>query len=108
MSTILHCEPQHNPPSAIVFLTRQTVSRRLAVGKSFIYSAISEGLLPPPVRVGAARRWIEAEIDQIQHLIMRGASLDEQKVLVAQLVEARQLSDRSLSTVNVDSSSSGG
>lgn len=96
MSTILHCEPQHNPRSAIVFLTLSAVTQRLGVGKSFVYASVAEGSLPPPVRMGGARRWIDAEIEQIQRLIVRGASHAEQIELVRQLVEARQASSAPL------------
>ncbi|MBE7942008.1 MULTISPECIES: helix-turn-helix domain-containing protein [Ramlibacter] len=44
-------------------LTRHEVLALLSIKKTKLYNDIKKGFLPPPVRIGATRRWRLAEIE---------------------------------------------
>lgn len=63
---------------------------RIAYANSTGYKAISDGLFPPPVSIGArAVGWVEAEVAQVVAARIAGKSEDEIKTLVANLVKTR-------------------
>ena len=63
----------------------------LGLPKSTFYSHISEGLLPPPIRLGKRSvGWLESEINAIIRARIQNRSDDEIKVLVQCLVNERQ------------------
>jgi prophage regulatory protein len=57
--------------------------------KSTIYRDINDGLLPPPLKLGASSVWVESEIEAINQAIIAGKSDDEIRQLVKELVAAR-------------------
>jgi len=66
------------------------VKAKTGLGRSTIFSQSGEGLLPPPIRLGArAVGWVEEEIDAVLKARIAGAGADEVKGLVAELVAAR-------------------
>ena len=61
--------------------------------KTTIYSDIADGLFPPPVHLGErCSAWVEGEVDQVCAARIAGASEDEIRQLVKQLVTARRAS----------------
>lgn len=63
----------------------------LGLPKSTFYSQISEGLLPPPIRLGKRSvGWLESEINAVIRARIQNRSDDEIKVLVQCLVNERQ------------------
>jgi predicted DNA-binding transcriptional regulator AlpA len=66
------------------------VGERLGMARSTTWDCVSEGTLPPPVRRGTKwSRWPSGEIDRIEAAIIGGASDDELRALVRELIEAR-------------------
>ena len=57
--------------------------------KATTYLRIKQGLLTPPVKLGRSSAWPEAEIEAINAAIIKGASEDEIRALVKELLAAR-------------------
>jgi prophage regulatory protein len=62
---------------------------RGGAGKSTVYRDIREGRLPPPLKLGRSSLWPEYEIELINGAIIGGASDEQIKVLVKELLAAR-------------------
>jgi prophage regulatory protein len=58
-------------------------------GKSQLYDEIEDGLWTPPVKFGKASLWPEHEVDALLAAIIAGATPDERRELVKQLVSQR-------------------
>jgi len=66
------------------------VGERLGMARSTTWDCVREGTLPPPIRRGSKwSRWPSAEIDHIEAAIAAGASDEELRALVRELIEAR-------------------
>lgn len=60
-------------------------------GRSSIYVDVKHGVLPPPISLGPrCSGWPSNEIDQVISARVSGASVEEVKQLVAQLVSQRR------------------
>jgi prophage regulatory protein len=61
--------------------------------KSTLYTRIKAGLIPPPVSLGGFRAvgWIHHEIQAVLAAMCSGASQDQIKLLVLELISQRQL-----------------
>jgi predicted DNA-binding transcriptional regulator AlpA len=72
-----------------------TVSGR---GKSRIYSDVRNGTYPPPVKDGAAARWLSDEIESARDFLVANpcATDDQKRTFVAALIAKRP----ALQTVN--------
>lgn len=60
------------------------------IGKSTFRQRIADGLLPGPVKFGARSLWPRHELDAVAGAVIGGASDDDLRALVAQIVEARK------------------
>jgi len=58
---------------------------RTGLGRSAFYAAISDGLLPKPVKIGRSSAWPEHELDALVAAMIRGESRDALRGLVQQL-----------------------
>jgi predicted DNA-binding transcriptional regulator AlpA len=66
------------------------VGTQLGKARSTTWDCVREGTLPPPIRRGSKwSRWPSEEIDRIERVIVAGASDDELRALVKELIEAR-------------------
>lgn len=73
------------------FIRANKAQSVLGLPKSTFYSQISEGLLPPPIRLGKRSvGWLESEINAVIRARIQNRSDDEIKVLVQCLVNERQ------------------
>ena len=72
------------------FLNYAEAAARLSIRESKLFSDIRAGLIAPPIKRGAKHsRLLEREIDVLILARSAGASDDEVRVLVKELVEAR-------------------
>lgn len=62
---------------------------RTGLGRSAFYAAISDGVLPKPVKLGRASAWPEHELDAVVAALIRGDSQDALRDLVRQLQAER-------------------
>ncbi len=65
-------------PMAIASLMRtyrlipiRTVLERTSLSRTTLYQLIKEGTFPPPVKVGTASRWVEAEVEEWVQSLMQ-------------------------------------
>ena len=58
---------------------------RTGLGRSAFYAAVSEGVLPKPVKLGRASAWPEHEINAVVAAMIRGDSHDALRDLVHRL-----------------------
>ena len=66
------------------------VAGRLGMARSTTWECVRVGTLTPPIRRGPKwSRWPSGEIDRIEQAITAGASDDELRALVRELMEAR-------------------
>lgn len=65
------------------------VLSRRSDGRSSLYRDIQQGLWPPPVRMGRASAWPEHETQTILAARLAGASDEELRGLVRQILEQR-------------------
>ena len=73
------------------FIRANKAQSVLSLPKSTFYSQISEGLLPPPIRLGKRSvGWLESEINAVIRARIQNRSDDEIKVLVQCLVDQRK------------------
>lgn len=73
------------------FLRARDVQKETGLPRSSLYHAISEGLLPPPVRLGArAVAWPAFEICLVNIARINGKTDDEVRALVLRLVSERK------------------
>lgn len=64
---------------------------RLGLKKSAGYKRVTEGLLPPPIKIGKrAAGWPKHEIDTIVTLMVSGASEEEIRTCVTKMVTLRK------------------
>ena len=76
-------------PKATILRLPQ-VKAKTGLGRSTIFSQAGEGLLPPPISLGArAVGWVEREIDAVLEARIAGAGPEEIRALVAKVVAAR-------------------
>ena len=76
------------PMPTVIRLPQVKVKTSLA--RSTIYAQEDAGLFPPSFSLGArAVGWIESEVDAVISARIAGASSEQIKVLVAELVAAR-------------------
>lgn len=66
------------------------VQARLCEGKTRLYRSLHEGIVTPPIRVGNRSAWPAHEIDQLVAARIAGFDPDQQRGLVANLVEQRK------------------
>lgn len=52
-------------PTPRVLLKLETVKARVGLNKTTIYAGMNAGWFPKPVKIGAASRWVESEIDAL-------------------------------------------
>jgi prophage regulatory protein len=62
---------------------------RTGLGRSAFYAAISDGILPKPVKLGRASAWPEHELNSVVAALIRGESHDALRDLVQQLHDER-------------------
>jgi prophage regulatory protein len=75
---------------SLVLQRRRDVLAQLRESNSGFYSKIQKGELPPPVRVGErCSAWPSHEIDAIVNARIAGATVEQMRQLVQQLVEQR-------------------
>jgi prophage regulatory protein len=68
-----------------------SVQETVGLSRSTIYVRIAEGMSPPAIPIGPRSvAWRESEISALNAARIRGASDDEIRVLVIELVAARQ------------------
>jgi len=73
------------------FIRLKKVEDRTGLKKSMVYSLISNGEFPKPIKIGErAVAWIESEVDVINAARMAEKSADEIRVLVKSLMAKRQ------------------
>ena len=69
---------------------RKPVEQKCGLPRSTIYARVADGTFPPPIRIGArAVAWIDHELDAILRAHVRGLRADELRMLVCDLVAAR-------------------
>jgi prophage regulatory protein len=62
---------------------------RTGLGRSAFYAAISDGVLPKPVKLGRASAWPEHELNAVVAALIRGNSHDALRGLVQRLQAER-------------------
>ena len=75
------------PPYRLVRLAESMA--RTGLGRSAFYGAISDGILPKPVKLGRASAWPEHELNSVVAAMIRGESHDALRDLVQQLHDER-------------------
>lgn len=74
----------------ISFSRLPSTLQQLAIGKTTLYERIAQGLFPPPVKLGPRlSAWPQYEIDEVANAVMRNASNEDMRQLVAHLLEFR-------------------
>lgn len=74
-----------------MFLSSRDVCRFSSLGRSTLYEYEKQGLFPPSLRLGGGRvAWLRSEVDAWGEAIKRGATKEELKTIVAELVENRR------------------
>ena len=64
---------------------------QFGIGKTTLHSRIQEGLLPPPIPLGARSvGWLSSELDQVLAFMVAGKSHEDIRALVAHLVDQRK------------------
>lgn len=60
--------------------------------KSTLYTRIKDGLMPPPISLGGLRAvgWIDHEVQAVIAAMCSGASQEEIKIIVQELIIKRQ------------------
>ena len=70
---------------------KPATAAKFAIGFTLLNSKINDGLMPPPISLGArAVGWIDQELDQVLAAMIAGKSQDQIKTLVSHLVDQRQ------------------
>jgi predicted DNA-binding transcriptional regulator AlpA len=65
----------------------------LPVSKTGLYQLISTGIFPPPVKIGAASAWDEAEVKSVVAAMLAKVPADGVRELVTELVACRKFAD---------------
>lgn len=79
------------PAGAISLLRRPGLEKTMGKGRSTIYKDIQDGLLTAPVSIGGSRvAWPDYEILEINKARISGATDDQIKALVVQLMAHRK------------------
>jgi len=71
---------------------RPDVLSMFAFGNTSLHVRIKDGLMPPPIALGArAVGWVQSELDAVLSAMVAGHSEDQLRELVVSLVNQRQL-----------------
>jgi prophage regulatory protein len=74
----------------VTLLKLPEVCRRRAQRTTAVYAAVKKKLLTPPIKLTErSSAWVEHEVDAVTSALIAGASNDEIRALVRQLVAAR-------------------
>ena len=80
-----------NSKVSLRIMRKPETIKKLGLSKSTLHTRINDGLLPPPVSLGArAVGFIEHEIESVLAAIVAEKSNDEIRLLVCYLIEQRQ------------------
>jgi len=75
----------------LCLLHRAEVLRMSAISNTTLHERMNDGVMPPSVSVGPrAVRWVERELCTVLAAMIAGASDEEIRQLVAELIVARQ------------------
>lgn len=75
---------------SIFFVRLPEMLQQLAIGKTSLYARIAKGTFPPPVKFGyRVSAWPQHEVDAVIRALLRSASEDELRALVAHLIRLR-------------------
>ena len=71
----------------IAFVRLPATLQQLAIGKTTLYARIAKGTFPPPVKFSErVSAWPQHEVDAVLRALLRSASEEELKELVAHLI----------------------
>ncbi len=81
-----------NCSTELKIIRRPAVLNTFGFEKSTLYNRIDDDLIPPPVSLGGLRAvgWIHHEIQAVLAAMCSGASQEEIKVIVQELIIKRQ------------------
>ncbi|WP_016955803.1 helix-turn-helix transcriptional regulator [Catenovulum agarivorans] len=72
-------------------IRKAAVLERLCISHSSLYRSINEGLLPPPINLGARSvGWLEHEIYTVMYAMVKEYSKEDIQAIVKQLVKDRE------------------
>ena len=75
---------------SIFFIRLPETLQQLAIGKTTLYARIAKGTFPPPVKFGdRVSAWPQHEVDAVIRALLRSASEDDLRALVAHLIRLR-------------------
>lgn len=74
----------------IAFVRLPATLQQLAIGKTTLYARIAKGTFPPPVKFSErVSAWPQHEVDAVLRALLRSASEDDLRALVAHLIRLR-------------------
>lgn len=78
-------------PAVIEFVPRLQFLKELDIPNSTYYQHADVGLLPPPIKMGERKAMLPRyELELVKRAIVAGASLEDRRALVAELVALRK------------------
>ncbi len=74
----------------IAFVRLPATLQQLAIGKTTLYARIAKGTFHPPVKFSErVSAWPQHEVDAVLRALLRSASEDDLRALVAHLIRLR-------------------
>ena len=70
---------------------RPELLRRFGIGNTCLHNKIKQGLMPPPISLGArAVGWVNVELDAVLAAMIAGKSDDHIRALVSHMIDQRK------------------
>ena len=90
MPTIPAISADANPHDQEALIAIHGVTALLGPHKTTIYRLISEGVLPPPIKVGRSSLWVYSELLKTRRMWIAGANEEAVRAAVTTMVAARR------------------
>jgi len=67
------------------FLRPKDVTKKMKVGKTFLYSLIKEQLFPRPIKVGQVSLWLDSDVEKVMTALYKGYDKETIRSIVQEI-----------------------
>lgn len=71
------------------FLRQKDVTKKMKIGKTFLYDMIKKGMFPKPIKVSQISLWVDSDIEKIMTALCRGFDEENLKAVVREIENNR-------------------
>ena len=76
------------------FLRPKDVTKKMKIGKTFLYSLIKEQLFPRPIKVKQVSLWLDSDVEKVMTALYKGYDNETIKSIVQEIESGRLYTQR--------------